>query len=185
MAHSLNDIVAGIDLASYSSSSGYLGFIENPKMRSDDFVNSIIGGLLDNIPTDSLSLVTSLCVIPSILEVSRLYELPKGYVSDYLVPLKESAILTELEDIELQKLEIFNQPHRSVLEKALYTVMKIDGVEGHLFLRVPQMNLFIYPHEDIGFGFIESGYNREIRSTVGKLVDSIVDANNFEVNVNL
>ena len=31
MAHSLNDIVAGIDLASYSSSSGYLGFIENPK----------------------------------------------------------------------------------------------------------------------------------------------------------
>ena len=47
MLHSVNHILAGIDLASYSSSPGYLGFIENPKMRSDDFVNSIVGDLLE------------------------------------------------------------------------------------------------------------------------------------------
>jgi hypothetical protein len=63
MSHSVNDIVAGIDLASYSSSPGYLGFIENPKMRSDDFVNSIIGGLLDNIPTSSVSLLIARCLL--------------------------------------------------------------------------------------------------------------------------
>jgi len=50
---------------------------------------------------------------------------------------------------------------RETIAKACLAVMDVDGIRGHLLL-VNNLGLVVYPHDDIGFGFIAT--NAESRA---------------------
>ena len=101
-------------------------------------------------------LYSSLCLVPSLNQVRRDYNLPDSYLEFYLKPLLDSGIICELDDVDNQVFTLFQKASIHVFEKVLFSVFQIDGLKGHCFIYLTELNLFIYPHEDIGFGFISA-----------------------------
>lgn len=71
---------------------------------------------------------------------------------DYASPEYESIF-----DGIMNDFSVLESPSESVIRKALFCQMAVDGVRGHCFAVYPKQELIAYPHDDTGFGFIHYG----------------------------
>lgn len=177
MKAEINKIINKINLEIYSNSEGFLGYCESKKGLNDNVCWHAINLLFRTFPMllKNNSLISSLHFDRSILKDS--YQTSDANFNRYFVPLKENKIAYEVDfksisdDInssyyeekitELMEFFVYVENIEfEVLKKTIFSVMSVDGLIGHLFLILKKEKLIIYPHDDVGFGFIFFGENR-------------------------
>jgi len=175
----LGDAVLGVvNLESYSSSLGFLGYFERVGRYANGMAEKAVACLLDvfdfgcgewtlisslhaNLDevgsfgdqladAADLNTVNELCAI----KVLRGFSYRARFGTDYESYSYVEAVSTaQLEFIEVPVDELPGE----VLQRLLVARMLVYGLRGHLFLVSKQKGLVFYPHDDTGFGVIMFG----------------------------
>ena len=67
-----------------------------------------------------------------------------------------------------------------LIKKTFFSIMFIDGIRGHCFAILEEKRLIVYPHEDIGFGFIAFGANRR---SISEYIRNSFNSEMFNMNL--
>lgn len=151
------DISKCIDLHSYSSSKGFLGYIDHAgdDARSGaDYALDIFESFLSSVGGEVV-LFTTMAFKGSGSELKKIY----GYEGADFESFIESAsgfISDEYdESCSFRVLPLKSNDFRqSGLASACYIIMALGGVCGHLFIFSKAASVIVYPHDDTGFGVI-------------------------------
>lgn len=189
-------LLKSINLSSYSFSSGWIGYFEAAvKAKLDgcdkavDLLNKMLSPEEAGIPQIWSSLfypqdfecVASLAKVSCddlAKEVMRLVEAGVLRLVDFSTP---DADYTEedydkfLDDLK-QEFRIEMNPCPFLLRDSCIAKMDVPGVLGHCFVFYEELELFAYPHDDVGFGFIFSMNASEGRKLIfNEILEQITD----------
>ncbi len=154
MAQERPEIIKNINLESYSSSPGWLGFFEqagsNEKELDEAALEYFVEFFSAQIPQSIIHLFFSL---ESLEKARHAYDLNAGEVKhlkwlvekDWLVPGQSDRHFLQIKASDYSREDI---------AKLVGTIIKIGDFIGHCFVVLPGPELILYPHEDCGFGVI-------------------------------
>ncbi len=154
-----------VDLDSYSFSPGWIGFFERSGRFSEQQCNEAIDLLFDacDLCTAHCVLICNLFVIGSDADLREQYDLNDDDFRDFVYPLIARGAVQRKDDIDIDEycqkvssrsFSVFEEPSFELLRKVFFGMMAVGGIRGHCFGVIPHLRLVIYPHEEIGFGFI-------------------------------
>jgi len=170
---SLERILSALNLDSYSSSEGWLGYSE----RTCRFQEAICQHAIDLFTSAFGNGACRLCVLSSLFIEARAYRGVRASL-DCLIShpcdtwCGDSGILKLIDYDQLhvqmpvegqyfqyvdslhQNISLYPDVEIALCQQALRAVMAVDGVKGHFFVVLPEWRLIVYPHDDTGYGFI-------------------------------
>ena len=178
MTQLVTSVLNAVNLASYSSSLGFLGYFERVGRYANCMAEEAVTCLLDSfsLQVDDWTLISSLhanldevgsfgdpqsdaadldtvdylCANNVLRGFSYRTRFGTDYESD---AYSEAVSKSQLEFIEVPVEELAGE----VLQKLLVARMLVYGLRGHLFLVSMKNGLALYPHDDTGFGVIMFG----------------------------
>ena len=150
-----------VDLESYTSSDGWLGFFELASGDRREHACALVRSLLGKSSGHGKANVyTNAHTFHGTDELRRKYRLSEREVEEYLSPLLTTGVLRTHEHFsEVGAPVLMNDLDVDQRERLLVCLMDVDGVEGHVLVHLVAHDLLVYPHDDVGFGFI-SGSRR-------------------------
>ena len=174
------DLTQYIDLDSYSSSPGFLGYTDN----ISDFSEAGINALCDDFLKKMAAYINDVTVISSLFINSNKEELAADYdaslteIDKFLHALLKHGLVKTIDldtlpdpdlplfDQEFRKLETafskLHSPDAQTLKDILQSFFHAVGLLGHIFLVFRAAELIVYPHtDDFGFGFISMLKDKE------------------------
>lgn len=174
----LNAVLDAVNLASYSSSLGFLGYFERAGKYASGMAERAVSCLFDmfNFGSDEWTLISSLhantdevgtfgdpvtdaadlitveylCANNTLRGFSYRARFGANYESDSYADAVGRA-LRDFVEVPVASLS------GEVLQKLLLARMLVYGLRGHLFLVSKEKGLVLYPHDDTGFGVIVFG----------------------------
>lgn len=178
-----NSIERFVNLKSYSSSIGFLGYLERVGPFSEGICHKTIESFFKAFDpsNNNIYLISSLYVDSDLNTIKKEYEISDELLKNYLKQLIASGAINTINynemgndydsDEYLDKIDSFDK-HFVVLKnqdidlikKIFFSVMFIDGIRGHCFAILEEKKLIVYPHEEIGFGFISFGGDKKSMS---------------------
>jgi hypothetical protein len=172
------DITQYIDLESYSSTPGFLGYTDNAPDFSEAGIDALCDDFLKKMAEyiNDVTVVSSLFISSNKEELSADYDISLEKIDKFLHALLKNGMVKIIDldmlpepdspqfDQEFLKLEttftFLDTPGETTLKEILTAFFYGAGLQGHLFLVFKSAELIIYPHtDDLGFGFI--GMNNE------------------------
>ena len=188
------DLTQYIDLDSYSSSPGFLGYTDNIPDFSEAGINALCDRFLEKMAAyiGDVTVISSLFINSNKEELSQDYDIPFTDIDKFLHALLKNGLVKTIDldtlpdpdsplfDQEFRKLETtFSKlyaPDAQTLKDILQSFFHAVGLHGHIFLVFRAAELIAYPHtDDFGFGFISMNHDRFtdqnvfLKSAFGKL----------------
>ncbi len=167
-----------VDLNSYSFSPGFLGYFEKKGAFDEAKCFAAIESFFKFLDflQDETTMISSLHIENDLMKVQREYDISDNHINEYLKPLINSGVIETVDFDAFQgdpnsseysdKLEClwlrfreFASGDKFFLERAMFSVMGIGGTRGHLFFLLDSIKIIAYPHDDIGFGFVNCSDN--------------------------
>ncbi|MDU8572041.1 hypothetical protein RYA98_06840 [Pseudomonas syringae] len=153
------DISKYVDLRSYSSSKGFVGYVEyvgeNPRSGTDAALDNLERFLC--LTSGESIVLTTLAFKGRKKNLKGFYGYKEADFRTYVEPAVHSEMVSECyeDSCSFRVLPFINGNFRdSGLRSACYIVMALDGVAGHLFIFSRAASVIFYPHDDTGFGVI-------------------------------
>jgi hypothetical protein len=162
-----------VNLNGYSSSKGFLGFVEGVEDNRLEVSRQIIQQLTDWIysDVDAFSIATSLHFPKSRRLLETFYGADNIDYQELLVfeehglvfSVEADGMFEELQVGEADPSELWCRSfshlqvshfERCIIERLLFAQMNMGGLDGHLFIGSIDHGMVLYPHDDVGFGFI-------------------------------
>ena len=153
-----------INLDSYSSSNGWVGFCETAENYSFDLCSQVINDFLNYFSEEmeGATIIFSLSTWGSVDELVENYGLSDQQV-EILHRLKVLGWLeSNMEADQSFNLIEFNSNESSHIYNLILSILFIGDVLGSIFILIPSKKLILYPHEDIGSGVVTSDSNADI-----------------------
>ena len=169
------DLPQYIDLDSYSSSPGFLGYTDNTPDFSEAAINAVCDEFLEKMASyiGDVTVISSLFISSNKEELSQDYDIPLTDIDKFLHALLKNGLVKTVDqdtlpepdsplfDQEFRKLETeFNELHApagETLKEILRSFFHAVGLHGHLFIVFHRAEIIVYPHtDDLGFGFIST-----------------------------
>ena len=167
------DLTQYIDLDSYSSSPGFLGYTDNIPDFSEAGINAVCDSFLEKMAAHigDVTVISSLFINSNKEELSQDYDIPLTDIDKFLHALLKNGLVKTIDldtlsdpdsplfDQEFRKLETaFSKlyfPDTQTLKEIMKSFFHAVGLHGHIFLVFRAAELIVYPHtDDLGFGFI-------------------------------
>ena len=167
------DLTQYIDLDSYSSSPGFLGYTDNIPDFSEAGINALCDDFLEKMAAHigDVTVISSLFINSNKEELSQDYDIPLTDIDKFLHALLKNGLVKTIDldtlpdpdlplfDQEFRKLETtfskLHSPDAQTLKDILQSFFHAVGLHGHIFLVFRAAELIVYPHtDDLGFGFI-------------------------------
>ena len=161
-------IERSVNLRSYATSPGFLGFFERKGDFSIEICEKAIDILLHEPMFDvsRLSIVSNLFVVGDDAYLENEYGFGDREISEHILPLESEGLLSRIGPMQdcndrLDGCDLEAKTGLAVrtIRTVFSAVMSIDGVRGHCFAVSPDHDLIFYPHDDSGFGFISTSQN--------------------------
>lgn len=179
-----NIIQKFVNLESYTSSTGFVGYTEHAYLFNETTCQKAINLFFKvfKLYSNSIYLLSSLWVDSDLHALTKEYDITEEQIKTYIKPLINERVIYSLNYDELgydynseeygRKLDIISKKFTVVkkndtnfLNKIFFSVMFISGIKGHCFAVIEEKKLIVYPHDDIGFGFISFGNETEKMNT--------------------
>lgn len=179
----INFIESKVNLDSYSSSDGFLGFCNSKVGWGDErCIEAFMEMLSRFIPDETL--VSSIRIYGDIQVHAEMYELSENeiQVRDRLV--ENGIILNVDSEDEADSFHFAGSVSNDLLEDFVLYKSSIGELSYHGFLVGEDSGLVIYPHDDCGLGFI-CCYKRKRADVVEKLnecAERYTDILEFTIN---
>jgi hypothetical protein len=173
------DLPQYIDLDSYSSSPGFLGYTDNIPDFSEARINALCDRFLEKMAAyiGDVTIISSLFTNSNKEELSQDYGIPLTDIDKFLHALLKNGLVKTIDldtlpdpdsplfDQEFRKLETafskLHSPDAQTLKDILQSFFHAVGLHGHIFLVFRAAELIVYPHtDDLGFGFISMNKER-------------------------
>ena len=167
------DLPQYIDLDSYSSSPGFLGYTERKADFSEAGINALCDDFIEKMAPymGEVTVASSLFICKSKAELSKDHGIPEEVIERMVSSLEKYDLVKWVDpeklpppelpqfDEEFRKFETkFNElhtPDAETLKGILGAYFHAVGVQGHLFIVFHRAEVIVYPHaDDLGFGFI-------------------------------
>ena len=167
------DLPQYIDLDSYSSSPGFLGYTDNIPDFSEAGINALCDRFFEKMAAHigDVTVISSLFINSNKEELSQDYDIPLTDIDKFLHALLKNGLVKTIDldtlpdpdlplfDQEFRKLENtfskLHSPDAQTLKEILKSFFHAVGLLGHIFLVFRAAELIVYPHtDDFGFGFI-------------------------------
>ena len=170
------DITQYIDLESYSSTPGFLGYADNAPDFSEAGIDALCDDFLQKMAAyiNDVTVVSSLFISSNKEELSADYDISLEKIEKFLHALLKNGMVKIIDfgaitrkyppetaefDREFRKLEttftFLDTPGQTTVREILTAFFHGAGLKGHLFLVFKSAELIVYPHtDDLGFGFI-------------------------------
>ena len=167
------DLTQYIDLDSYSSSPGFLGYTDNIPDFSEAGINALCDRFFEKMAAHigDVTVASSLFINSNKEELSQDYDIPLTDIDKFLHALLKNGLVKTIDldtlpspespqfDREFRKLEntftFLHLPDVVILKEILLSFYHAVGLKGHLFLVFKTAELIVYPHsDDFGFGFV-------------------------------
>ena len=183
-----------IDLDSYSSSPGFLGYTDNIPDFSEAGIDALCDRFLEKMAAHigDVTVISSLFINSNKEELSQDYDIPFTDIDKFLHALLKNGLVKTIDldtlpdpdsplfDQEFRKLETafskLYSPDAQTLKEILKSSFHAVGLHGHIFLVFRAAELIVYPHtDDLGFGFVSMNHDRFtdqnvfLKSAFGKL----------------
>ncbi len=174
------DITQYIDLESYSSTPGFLGYTDNAPDFSEAGIDALCDDFLKKMAAyiNDVTVVSSLFISSNKEELSTDYDISLEKIDKFLHALLKNGMVKIIDldmlpepdspqfDQEFLKLEndsgVLDTPDTETLKNILRSFFSAVGLHGHLFLFFHSAELIVYPHtDDLGFGFISMHKNKD------------------------
>ena len=174
------DLTQYIDLDSYSSSPGFLGYTDNILDFSEAGIDALCDDFLKKMAEyiNDVTVVSSLFINSNKEELSQDYDIPFTDIDKFLHALLKNGLVKTIDldtlpdpdlplfDQEFRKLETtfskLYSPDAQTLKEILKSFFHAVGLHGHIFLVLRAAELIVYPHtDDLGFGFISMHKNKD------------------------
>jgi|GEM_PF-4829916 len=159
----IEDLKNSICLESYTSSPGYYGYfyyIGDKIRHGGEIAISILDSLVRNEIEFGVSAISSLTLSCDISDLKPLYEYSDSDVKEFIEPLLSSPY--SIVDGDGFRNVPITEGNINLLYKAYYIQMTLGGLCGHIFIYLERLGLFIYPHDDVGLGFISTKENPSV-----------------------
>lgn len=166
----IEDFIRSIRLESYASSPGYYGYfyyIGDQIRHGSEIAISILDSLVRGEIETGVLVISSLTLDCDIGDLEPLYEYSVSDVKEFIEPLLSSPY--NIVDGDGFRDVTVTEDNINLLYKACYIQMALGGLCGHIFIYLERLGLFIYPHDDVGLGFISIKKNPS--SNIFDLVD--------------
>lgn len=147
-----------INLDSYSSSEGWVGFVEKSGCHTTKLCIQAVDEFFNYFSEDLKN-------AQSIFSLSY-WSTTEALLKDYEVGDCGSEIIKELQKLGWFKSETeqnqnftmidFDSYNKSDIYNLLLSIMVVGDTMGSVFVILPDRNLILYTHEDIGFGVIST-----------------------------
>ena len=167
------DLTQYIDLDSYSSSPGFLGYTDNIPDFSEAGINALCDDFLEKMAAHigDVTVISSLFINSNKEELSQDYDIPFTDIDKFLHALLKNGLVKTIDlntlpdpdsplfDQEFRNLETtfskLYSPDAQTLKEILKSFFHAMGLHGHIFLVFRAAELIVYPHtDDLGFGFV-------------------------------
>ena len=166
------DLLQLIDLDSYSSSPGFLGYTDNTPDFSEAGINALCDSFLEKMASyiGDVTVISSLFISSNKEELSQDYDIPLADIDKFLHTLLQNGLVKTIDldtlpspdspqfDQKFRELEnafTLHTPEVETLKEIFRAFFQAVGLHGHLFLFFHSAELIVYPHtDDLGFGFI-------------------------------
>ena len=174
------NITQYIDLESYSSAPGFLGYTDNAPDFSEAGIDALCDDFLKKMAAyiNDVTVVSSLFISSNKEELSTDYDISLEKIDKFLHALLKNGMVKIIDlnmlpepdspqfDQEFLKLEndcgVLDTPDTETLKNILRSFFCAVGLHGHLLLFFHTAELIIYPHtDDLGFGFISMHKNKD------------------------
>ena len=174
------DLPQYIDLDSYSSSPGFLGYTDNIPDFSEAGIDALCDDFLKKMAEyiNDVTVVSSLFISSNKEELSQDYDIPFTDIDKFLHALLKNGLVKTIDldtlpdpdsplfDQEFRNLETafskLYSPDAQTLKDILRSFFCAVGLHGHLLLFFHSAELIVYPHtDDLGFGFISMHKNKD------------------------
>ena len=174
------DLPQYIDLDSYSSSPGFLGYTDNIPDFSEAGINALCDRFLEKMAAyiGDVTVISSLFINSNKEELSQDYDIPFTDIDKFLHALLKNGLVKTIDldtlpdpdsplfDQEFRKRETtfskLHSPDAQTLKEILKSFFHAVGLHGHLLLFFHSAELIVYPHtDDLGFGFISMHKNKD------------------------
>lgn len=163
-----------VDLRSYSSSPGWVGFFERRADFSPDLCDKAVDLLMacPFVPTWEMEVLSGLAIhgTDDVLRADFGEEFGARELYEYVNPLHAYGLLRRIvsendgwSDCDVYfagllseggEVKVDSDEHLGLARLVFASVMCVCGVRGHCFGVTADRQLIVYPHEDTGFGFI-------------------------------
>jgi len=165
-------IVDDLNLESYSSSNGFVGYFDSVKQVNDDIINISISSFFDYFTNEfeRMILISSLHISDNACDFKADYGVSEEEYAKLFTPLVDEGWIRTIDysnDLSDNEFDAYERKINSefqyvemsnscvdMVKKLFYVVMKYFSCGGHCFFYLRESNLFIYPHEEAGFGLI-------------------------------
>ena len=174
------NITQYIDLESYSSTPGFLGYTDNAPDFSEAGIDALCDDFLKKMAEyiNDVTVVSSLFINSNKEELSTDYDISLEKIDKFLHALLKNGMVKTIDldtlpdpdspqfDQEFLKLETafskLHSPDAQTLKEILKSFFHAVGLMGHIFLVLRAAELIVYPHtDDFGFGFISMHKNKD------------------------
>ena len=174
------DLPQYIDLDSYSSSPGFLGYTDNIPDFSEAGINALCDRFFEKMAAyiGDVTVISSLFINSNKEELSTDYDISLEKIDKFLHALLKNGMVKIIDlnmlpepdspqfDQEFLKLEndcgVLDTPDTETLKNILRSFFCAVGLHGHIFLVFRAAELIVYPHTDnLGFGFISMHKNKD------------------------
>ena len=174
------DLPQYIDLDSYSSSPGFLGYTDNIPDFSEAGINALCDRFFEKMAAHigDVTVISSLFINSNKEELSQDYDIPLTDIDKFLHALLKNGLVKTIDldtlpdpdsplfDQEFRNLETafskLYSPDAQTLKDILQSFFHAVGLHGHIFLVFRAAELIVYPHtDDFGFGFISMLKNND------------------------
>ena len=174
------DLTQYIDLDSYSSSPGFLGYTDNIPDFSEAGINALCDRFFEKMAAHigDVTVISSLFINSNKEELSTDYDISLEKIDKFLHALLKNGLVKTIDldtlpdpdspqfDQEFRKLETafskLYSPDAQTLKETLKSFFHAVGLLGHIFLVFRAAELIVYPHtDDFGFGFISMLKNND------------------------
>ena len=174
------DLTQYIDLDSYSSSPGFLGYTDNIPDFSEAGIDALCDDFLKKMAEyiNDVTVVSSLFISSNKEELSTDYDISLEKIDKFLHALLKNGMVKIIDldmlsepdspqfDQEFRNLETtfskLYSPDAQTLKEILKSFFHAEGLKGHISLVFRAAELIVYPHtDDFGYGFISMLKNKD------------------------
>lgn len=171
-----------VDLNSYSSSLGFLGYFSykgRDVKKGGELAIAALEKNIDEKLKGKITALTSLSLGGPLCSIKDEFEYSNYDFENYLMPLVASDFVSDYGAKEgFRSIEISGK-NKDLLKKACYVQLSLGGLEGHLFILFEDEGILIYPHDEAGFGAIQVKEDDSSSPRIFKLIDT----NLFEIRL--
>lgn len=172
MFNDVDIIDKNVKFDGYSSSRNFLGFFDRKKRYTCSTTRKAIDLFFKKMLTDekNIHVVSSLFINENLIKHHKSVGENKIVLKKLLQTIQKLGLIRLIPEYQLEKYDDLEYEELSTswvtfevkdfiqLRNALYSYMRVGGIEGHIFIILRNKSMIAYPHnDDTGFGFI--GFN--------------------------